>query len=103
MNTPPTYIQFKEDCVYIWIRSPKVWSERGDVVEVWSVQENPNMDPVAALSCFMKFRSRTFGEAEKKPVFIHEDGSLYSSQVLGPVAKHGLYGLCSRHDHVQKN
>ena len=78
----PTDIQFKEDCVSIWIRSPKVWSEGGDVVEVWSVQENPNLDPVAALSCFMKFRSGTFGEAEKKPVFIHEDGSLYSNTEL---------------------
>ena len=78
----PTDIQFKEDCVSVWIRSPKVWSEGGDVVEVWSIKENPSLDPVAALSCYMNFRSKTFGDAEDKPVFLHENGSLYVSTEL---------------------
>ena len=72
----PTEIQFKSDCVAVWIRSPKVWTEGGDVVEVWQVKENPYLDPVAALLCFMKLRNAAFGQAKDKPVFLHEDGSL---------------------------
>lgn len=78
----PTDIQFKTDCVAVWIRSPKVWTEGGDVVEVWQVKENPYLDPVAALLCFMKLRNAAFGQAKDKPVFLHEDGSLYCKSEL---------------------
>ena len=78
----PTDIQFKKDCVAVWVRSPKVWTEGGDVVEVWSVTENPGLDPVAALSCFMELRDSTHGEALLAPLFLHEDGSLYHNTEL---------------------
>ena len=57
----PTDIQFKPDCVTVWIRSPKIWSEGGDIVEVWKVKENPSLDPVAALSCFTDLRNSRHG------------------------------------------
>jgi len=78
----PTDIQFKEGCVAVWVRSPKIYSEGGDVVEVWSVTENTDLDPVAALTCFMKLRHSTHGEAKQIPLFLHEDGSLYHNTEL---------------------
>ena len=78
----PSDLQLKEDCLAVWIRSPKVYSEGGDVVEVWRVEENPNLDPVTALSCFLEHRLRTLGAAGDRPVFSHEDGSLYTKAEL---------------------
>ena len=78
----PTDIQFKPDCVTVWIRSPKVWSEGGDIVEVWKVKENPSLDPVAAISCFTDLRNSRHGISPDKPVFIHENESLYTNTEL---------------------
>ena len=86
----PTDIQFQTDSVSIWVRSPKIWSEGGDVIEVWSVTENPDLDPVAALSCFMKLRHSTHGEANLAPLFLHEDGSLYHHTELNKDLKNML-------------
>ena len=86
----PTDIQFKEGCVAVWVRSPKIYSEGGDVVEVWSVAENPDLDPVAALICFMKQRHSIHGEAKLTPVFLHEDGSLYCNTELNKDLKNLL-------------
>ena len=78
----PSDLQLKAECLAVWIRSPKVYSEGGDVVEVWRVEENPNLDPVTALSCFFEHRLSTLGAAGDRPVFSHEDGSLYTKSEL---------------------
>ena len=78
----PSDLQFKEDCLSVWIRSPKIWSQGGDIVEVWKVSENEDMDPVLAVSRFLQFRNLAFGEANDKPVFLHQDGSLYTKAEL---------------------
>jgi hypothetical protein len=78
----PSDLQVKDDCLTVWIRSPKVYNEGGDIVEVWRVEENPNLDPVTAVACFLKHRSGTLGAADDRPVFSHQDGSLYSKAEL---------------------
>ena len=45
----PSDIKFHGDSVALWIRSPKVWRDGGDVVEVWEVKDNEDIDPVLAL------------------------------------------------------
>ena len=62
----------------MWICSPKIWTEGGDIVEVWRVLENEDMDPVLAVSRFLQLRKAAFGDLEDKPVFLHQDGSLYT-------------------------
>ena len=57
--------------------SPKVWSLGGDVVEVWKVKENPGLDP-----CFLQLRLSVFGQANEFPVFLHQDGALYTKTEL---------------------
>ena len=78
----PSDIKFQEDSVAVWLRSPKVWKEGGDVVEVWSVEENPQLDPVIALKHYMGLRSCLLGPAEEYPVFLHENGSLFTKAEL---------------------
>ena len=76
-------ITFHEGSVSVWIRSPKVnTSTTGVVVEVWGVKGRLDLDPVTALSTFLKLRKDKFGEAEELPVFMHENGSLYSKQEM---------------------
>ena len=78
------FCQFNTDgSLSFWLRNPKVWtSETGSVVEVWSVPEKPEVDPVAALLRFMNFRKEKFGDANPLPVFIHEDGKLLTSSEM---------------------
>lgn len=71
----PSDIKFHEESVAIWVRSPKVWRHGGDVVEVWEVKENEDLDPVLALKQYLKLRSDALGPAEDCPVFLHQDGS----------------------------
>ena len=68
-----------DDSVACWIRAPKVpKSPQGDVVEVWKVPIRPDLDPVVALVAFLSARSEKFGSAEALPVFLHENGKIYS-------------------------
>ena len=74
----PSDIKFHEESVAIWIRSPKVWRHGGDVVEVWEVKENEDLDPVLALKQYLRLRSLALGPAEDCPVFLHADGSQFT-------------------------
>ena len=78
----PSDLKFQEESVAVWIRSPKVWKDGGDLVEVWAVAENPQLDPVLALRQYLGQRSHLMGPAEECPVFLHEDGSLYTKAEL---------------------
>ena len=62
----------------IWLRSPKVASRLGDIVEVWKVQENMDLDPVSALKAFLIRRKKVTGEDPDTPAFVHIDGSIYT-------------------------
>ena len=70
----PSDIQFHKDCVAVWLRTPKVETRLGDVVEVWKVEQCKELDPVAALETYMAMREEKFGRNKEVPVFIHEDG-----------------------------
>ena len=74
----PSDIKFSDGSMAIWIRSPKVWRHGGDVVEVWEVKENENLDPVLALKQYLRLRSEALGPAEDCPVFLHQDGSQFT-------------------------
>ena len=78
----PTDLKFKEDAVAVWVRNPKVWREGGDIIEVWSVEEDPQLDPVKALRKFLTFRQACHGQAEQYPVFLHQDGSQFTKGEL---------------------
>ena len=82
MSLLPADLKFHQDCVSVWIRSPKVWKQGGDVIEVWTVEENAQLDPVAALKQFLKLRQSSLGPAEQVPVFLHQDGSQYTKADL---------------------
>ena len=76
-------VTFSQDSVAVWLRSPKVEKEAtGDLVEVWSVSERPDLDPLAALNSFLSLRTKRFGSAEHLPLFLHEDGSIFTKQEM---------------------
>ena len=59
-------------------------------MEVWRVSENEDMDPVLAVSRFLQFRNIAFGEAKDKPVFLHQDGALYTKSEMNQDLKNLL-------------
>ena len=74
----PSDLKFKEDAVAVWVRNPKVWREGGDIIEVWSVEEDSQLDPIKALKKFLALRHTCHGPAEDVPVFLHQDGSQFT-------------------------
>ena len=62
----------------MWLRSPKVATRMGDVVEVWSFEEKPELDPVVALKAYVDRRNSVFGHDYAGPAFILEDGQAYT-------------------------
>ena len=78
----PGDIKFLDNSVSLWLRNPKVVSAGGDVVEVWAVQERPDLDPVLALQKYMSLRNERFGLADTWPVFLHDTGAIFSKAQL---------------------
>ena len=76
-------LKFQEESASFWLRSPKVNRESfGDVVEVWSVSERTDLDPITTLKAYVKRRDGVFGDAKSYPLFLHENGSIYSKHEL---------------------
>ena len=74
-------LRFHEGSVSVWLRSPKVSNEpTGDVVEVWAVDEMPELDPLRALHSYLQLRKNIFGDAPDYPLFLHENGSIFTKQ-----------------------
>ena len=71
----PADLKFDGGSVAVWLRHPKVASRLGDLVEVWQVEERPDLCPVGSLSLFIQLRKMKFGNRDDLPLFIHEDGS----------------------------
>ena len=67
-------IKLEVDSVSIWLRSEKVASDLGNVVEIWSLPEREDLDPVVALKSFLQRRSSLSSNIDA-PVFTLEDGS----------------------------
>ena len=76
-------VKFHEGSISVWLRNPKVLQEdTGDIVEVWSVPEIPDLDPVTALRKFLELRQSKFGEAQDYPLFLHENGRIFTKRQM---------------------
>ena len=76
-------VTYEEDSIAIWLRNPKVDREAlGDVVEIWTIEGRADLDPVKKLKAYIQRRHELFGDAESYPLFLHEDGRIYSKQEL---------------------
>ena len=72
-----------DESVVVWLRSPKVLLDpAGSIVEVWKVEMRKDLDPITALLTFLDLRKKVFGTAEALPVFLHENGAIFSKQEL---------------------
>ena len=47
-------------------------------MEVWTVLERPDLDPVLALKAYLNLRKERFSESEALPVFLHENGKIFA-------------------------
>ena len=76
-------VKFHEGSMSVWLRNPKVIKEAtGDVVEVWSTPEMPDLDPLTALTKYMQMRERKFGPAQDYPLFLHENGKILTKHQM---------------------
>ena len=76
-------LTMKDDSACFWLRNPKINRESlGDMVEVWSVPERKDLDPITVLQGYLRRRQAVFGEAEMYPLFLHERGSAYTKVEL---------------------
>ena len=50
----------------------------GDTVEVWAVEGRRDLDPVTALRTYTSLRKNLFGEAKSLPLYLHEDGKIFT-------------------------
>ena len=77
----PSDLQFEGDSVAVWLRGEKVASRLGNIVEVWRLEDNPDLDPVVVLEAFLERRADLLGPEEASyPVFIHEDKANLTKQ-----------------------
>ena len=76
-------LKFHDGSISVWIRNPKIAKEStGDVVEVWSVAELPDLDPIMALKKFLQFRKDSLGDSPELPLFLHENGAIFTKQEM---------------------
>ena len=76
-------ITCQDDSIAIWLRNPKINREAlGDVVEIWGIDKRADIDPVRKLKAYILRRGQVFGSAESYPLFMHENGSIYTKQEL---------------------
>ena len=61
----------------IWVRSPKVASPNGDVVEVYGVPSSA-LDPVAAMHNYIACRRGRHGSGLEEALFLAEDGKPFT-------------------------
>ena len=72
-------LQLSEAGMKIWIRSPKVFSPQGDVVEIFEVKSS-SLDPVGAMKYYCKLRQEKHGYKKESPLFVEEDGKPFTRQ-----------------------
>ena len=72
-------LQFTDSGMKIWIRSPKIFSPQGDVVEIFEVARS-SLDPVLAMKYYHKLRQEKHGGRKEAPLFVGEDGRPFTRQ-----------------------
>ena len=71
-----------------WIRSPKMCTPTGDVIELFHVPD-ASLDPVRAINHYMELRRKLHGCEGGIPFFLEEDGRILTKQKFNKVL-HGL-------------
>ena len=64
----------------LWIRDPKVPKKFGDVVEIWSTPEFPDIDPVKAFNVYWEKRKTNFPLSQ--PLFLAASGKIFSHSLF---------------------
>ena len=72
-------VKLSDDMVKLWVRSPKVSSPTGDILEVFQVPDI-SLDPITAVKHYMSFRRRVDQGSEDLPFFIEENGKFFTKQ-----------------------
>ena len=65
------------DSIALWLRDPKVPKKFGDVVEIWSTPQFPDVDPFRAFSSFWNLRN-TRNFHLNQPLFLRADGRAFT-------------------------
>ena len=90
-------IAISDSSLALWIRDPKVPKEFGDVVELWSIPQFVDLDPVAAFNRYWKERSkRNF--PMNTPLFLKDNGFPFTHSSFGSIFKTMLNQLPSELD-----
>ena len=72
-------VRISDDVIRLWVRSPKVSSPTGDILEVFQVPDS-SLDPIAAVKYYMSFRRKVDHGTADLPFFIEEDGRVFTKQ-----------------------
>ena len=72
-------------------------SNLGDIVEIWPLENRSDLDPTLKLKTYLGRRNIQFGSAESYPLFLHEDGRIYSKDELN----RDLASLLSRYPELE--
>ena len=67
--------------IALWLRDPKVPKEFGDVVEIWSTPQFPDINPFTSFSAFWKQRNKLFKPTQ--PLFMRVDGKNFTHRSFG--------------------
>lgn len=62
-----------------WIRDPKVSKDFGDVIEIWSTPQFPDIDPFTSFGKFWRIRNQK-GFPMTSPLFMRSKGDILTSQ-----------------------
>ena len=70
----------------LWVRDPKIPKEFGDVVELWSIDQFKDLDPVVAFHTHWNKR-QSKGFSTNLPLFMREDGSPFTHSYFSSILK----------------
>ena len=70
-------IHMSASSIAFWIRDPKVPKQYGDVVEIWSTPQFPDVDPFLSFSLYWKERNKR-GLPLTLPLFLSADNQIFT-------------------------
>ena len=60
----------------------KINGQRAIFLKIWSIPDGKEIDPTIVVKAYKNRRMLLFDNAEDKPMFLHEDGSIYTKYEL---------------------